>query len=178
MNPIPKYGWRITKYNPAFRDEKGAYQKDEWISFSDIGLSFDGEELTFEEYQKVEDAYVFTALRFLSAANLKSLKVTSLETNAPKVKKSLLADIPYNPKLIKNKMDVSDKVLESICRLVLRNVIWCRLVSVSDFYIHFGWDYYMYVGSNVCSEEAISFGKAQNLFIEEMISPYIPSEDD
>jgi hypothetical protein len=178
MNLIPEYGWRITKYNPAFRDERGAYQKDEWISFSDIGQSFDGEELTFEEYQKAEDAYVFTALHFLSEANLKSLKVISLETNAPKVKKSLLADIPYNPKQIKNEMDVSDKDLESICRLVLRDVFWCCLESASDFYIHFGWDYYMYVGSNVCSEEAINFGRAKNLFIEEMVSPYIPNVDD
>lgn len=178
MKLIPKYGWRITKYNPAFRDERGAYQKDEWISFSDIGLYFDGKELTFEEYRTVEDAYVFTALRFLSEANLKSIKVISLGTNSPKVKKSLLADIPYNPKLIKNEMDVSDKDLESICRLVLREVFWCRLVSDSDFYIHFGWDYYMYVGSSVWSEEAISFGRAQNLFIEEMMSPYIPNDDD
>ncbi|MFL0507599.1 hypothetical protein ACH0B5_17895 [Ureibacillus sp. 179-F W5.1 NHS] len=32
-----KYQWRITKYNPAFRDQDGAYMKDEWISSSDIG---------------------------------------------------------------------------------------------------------------------------------------------
>lgn len=178
MKLIPKYGWRITKYNPAFRDEKGAYQKDEWIMFSQIGVSFDDKELTFKEYKRVEDSYVLTALRFLSEAGLKSLKITSLETNKPNVKQSLLADIPYNPKLVKNEIDVSEKDLESICRLILREVIWCRLESDSDFYIHFGWDYYMYVGSNVYSQDAISFGRAQNLFIEEMMSPYIRNEDD
>ncbi len=32
-----KFMWRVTKYNPTFRDENGTYIKDEWTSFSDIG---------------------------------------------------------------------------------------------------------------------------------------------
>lgn len=61
--PLPfMYGWRIIKYNPAFRDERGAYLKDEWTSVSDVGKSFDGEVLTFEEYYKIENAYVASDL--------------------------------------------------------------------------------------------------------------------
>ena len=55
-------GWRITKYNPAFRDERGVYLKDEWTSVSDVGKSFDGVVLTFKEYREIEDNYVSTAL--------------------------------------------------------------------------------------------------------------------
>ncbi len=176
MSVVSKYGWRVTKYNPAFRDETDAYQKDEWISFSDIGLSFENKVLTIEHYKKVEDAYVFTALRFLSESGLKSLKVTSLETNKPMVKKSDLVDIPYNPNSVKNGLNASNKVLESICRFILRDVLWCRLESEFGFYIHFGWDYYMYIGSHIKSKEAISFGRSQNLFIEEMMSPYIDND--
>jgi len=81
--------------------------------------------------------------------------------------------ILYNPKSLRNGTNVSGEILESICRLILREVIWCRLESELSFYIHFGWDYYMYVGSLISSKEAIEYGKANGLFIEEMISPYL-----
>ena len=32
------YCYRITKYNPNLRDASGAYKKDEWIFYSDIGI--------------------------------------------------------------------------------------------------------------------------------------------
>jgi hypothetical protein len=75
------YGWRVTKYDPAFWGERGAYLKDEWTSLSDVGKSFDGVGLTFEEYRKIEDAYVSTALSFMYEAGLDALTVTYLETN-------------------------------------------------------------------------------------------------
>jgi hypothetical protein len=48
--------WRVTKYKPDFRDERGAYLRDEWTSLSEVGKSFGGVKLTFEEYRKIEDA--------------------------------------------------------------------------------------------------------------------------
>jgi hypothetical protein len=47
------YAWRITKYNPAFRDERGAYLQDEWTGISDIEAVYDGEALTYAAYRKV-----------------------------------------------------------------------------------------------------------------------------
>lgn len=44
--------YRVTKYNLAFRDSSGAYTRDEWISFGDIGRSFDGVKLTAEAYAR------------------------------------------------------------------------------------------------------------------------------
>jgi len=35
----------VTKYNPRFRKSSGAYTRDEWTSFADIGHSFGGVEL-------------------------------------------------------------------------------------------------------------------------------------
>jgi hypothetical protein len=178
MPLLSMYGWRITKYNPAFRDERGAYLYDEWISVSEIGESFGGEVLTFEEYRKIENAYVLTTLRFLTEAGLSSLKVTSLEKqNLPRVEKWLLADIPIAPSRVEEGMSASDEELGNICRLVLREAIWCRLESEAGFYIHFGWDYYMYVGSPVPSEESVLYGREQGLFIEVMPSPYISSAE-
>lgn len=178
MNLFSIHGWRITKYNPAFRDESGAYLKDDWTSISEVGNLFDGKRLTVEEYHRVESAYVSTALDFLLAADIKSLKVNSLEkNNLPNAERRHIADIPYNPKSLRNSTNVSGEILASICRLVLREVIWCRLESELGFYIHFGWDYYMYVGSLISSKEAIENGKANGLFIEEMMSPYLDRDE-
>jgi hypothetical protein len=52
------YNWRITKYNPAYRDNAGCYLKDEWTSISDIGNIYDREVITYETSKKVEDADV------------------------------------------------------------------------------------------------------------------------
>lgn len=145
---------------------------------SDIRESFGGQVLTLEEYRKVENAYVLSALRFLKEAGLVSLKVTSLEKqNLPRVQRWLLADIPIDPSLVEEGMSASGEELANICRLVLREAIWCRLESEPGFYIHFGWDYYMYVGSPVPSEESVLYGREQGLFIEVMQSPYLPEAE-
>lgn len=44
------YSYRITKYNPVFGNEFGYYDRSEWTSISDIGKSFDGIILSFDEY--------------------------------------------------------------------------------------------------------------------------------
>jgi len=168
------FGWRITKYDTACRNAAGAYLNDEWTSVSDIGKSFDGKSLTVEEYRTVEDAYVSTALRFLSEANLNCLHVTSLETQKlTKADASLDCEALLNPALVTEGMIVCDETLDDVCRLVLREVLWCRLESPTGFHIHFGWDYYMYVGSPFASEKSLAYGKQHGLFLEPMASPYL-----
>ena len=71
--------YRVTKYNPAFRDERGAYTGDEWTMFAQIGQTFPGVQLTSAEYERVEDAYVEAALSFLGESGLLSLRVAGLE---------------------------------------------------------------------------------------------------
>lgn len=177
MKLLPKFGWRITKYNPAFRNENGAYLKDEWTSISDVGESFDSKILTKEEYQEVEDAYVSTALHFVSKSGIEFLQVSYVEKrNLQKVEKKLFEDISYNPRSIRKNLLVSGKNSEDVCRLILREIIWCRLESEGKFYIHFGYDYYLYIGSNIWSKEAIEYAEKNGLFIEEMMSPYIDQE--
>ena len=168
------YSWRITKYNPAFRDERGAYLKDEWTSVSDVGKSFDGEVFTFEEYRKVEDAYVSTALNFVSEAGLDVLTISYLETHqVSEAKAEDLRDITFDPKLARKGMVLSRKAMADVCRLVLREIFWCKIESENGFYIHFGYDYYMYVGSPVFSEKSIAYGRQHGLFVEETEPPYL-----
>ena len=71
---------------------------------------------------------------------------------------------------------ISNPVIESVSRLVLREIIWCRLGAESDFYIHFGWDYYMYIGAQKTSEKLLRAIGQLGLFIEEMASPYLDED--
>src|SRR5258708_35225668 len=71
--------YRVTKYDPAFRDQSGGYTKAEWISFTQIGQTFSGILLTSEEYEHVEEAYVQAALSFLRESGLFSMRVAGLE---------------------------------------------------------------------------------------------------
>ena len=56
--------YRVTKYNPALRDARGAYIADEWTSVADIGCEFNGVVLTDSEYRRVEQTYIDSALAF------------------------------------------------------------------------------------------------------------------
>jgi hypothetical protein len=166
--------WRITKYNPSFRDEHGAYLKDEWTSVSDVGKSFDGELLTFDKYREVEDAHVSTALSLVSEAGLAALTVMYLEAhNVDTAKAKDLLGITFDPKLVRTGMELSGEALSDLCRLVLREVLWCKLESANGFYLHFGYDYYLYVGSPASSERSVAYGKRAGLYVEKMESPYL-----
>jgi hypothetical protein len=52
------FWWRVTRYDPARRDERGAYRGETWTSISDVGKVFEGHKLTIDEYERVETAYV------------------------------------------------------------------------------------------------------------------------
>jgi hypothetical protein len=125
--------YRITKYNPAFRDSGGAYTKNEWIMFAEIGESFEGVVVTQEEYDRVEGAYVNVALSFLREAGISSLRVDGLQ-NGKKMPLSFSEGGVLS-------LDQAGDVI----RRVLREEFWCRLESTNGF-VHIGWDYYMFVG--------------------------------
>ena len=177
--PLPSMNsWRITKYNPAFRDERGAYLRDEWTSVSDVGDSFGGVILDFGEYRRVEDAYISTALRFVAEADLDALTITCLETHrAAEARAKDLGGTAFDPKRARTGMSLPLGALGDVCRLVLREILWCKLEAAGGFYLHFGYDYYMYVGSPARSENSIAYARQQGLFVEEMESPYLDAAE-
>lgn len=65
-----KYQWRITKYNPIFRNENGHYLLDEWICPSEIGKVLNGDLFTLENYLLIENAYIETIIEFLNEKNI------------------------------------------------------------------------------------------------------------
>jgi hypothetical protein len=150
--------YRVTKYNPAFRDSSGAYTRDEWTAASDVGRSFGGLVLTPEEYQKVEDAYVAVALSFLRESGQSSLAVGGLE------------DRGY-PIEFREGSVLGWEQLGPVIRSVLREEFWCLLEGQAG-YLHFGRDYYMYVGVPYPCPGSQELARRLGLFVEEYPSPY------
>lgn len=152
--------YRVTKYNPAFRDPGGAYTGDEWTSVKDVGRSFADGVLTREEYERVENAYVGAALAFLDEAGLTSLRVEGLEnTRGERL-------------LFRNDSILPLTHVGDVIRRVLREEFWCRLEGVDGF-VHFGWDYYMYIGVPHPCPKARERTVELGLYVEESDSPYI-----
>jgi hypothetical protein len=164
LQSVQMHQYRITKFDPAFRDTAGAYLRDEWTSFGDVGRSFGGITLSHTEYLRVESAYIEATTAFLLEDNAPNLRVIGLE---------IRADTPNAPP---EGAWITAKAFASICRSVLRQEFWCKLEAGGRF-VHFGWDYYMYVGVVSRCESSIGKAKALGLFVEEIDSPYLLSDE-
>ena len=138
------FSWRITKYNPQNRDAHGIYLLDEWTAYSEIGKIIQGKKFTYEEYIKIENAYVFAIMVLMQCNDIEALTITSLEKNIKFDKSD-----PHVPEAMRhtfqcaaNGLTLDKGMIDSISRLVLREKLWCKLES-KNMFVHFGWDYYM-----------------------------------
>ena len=180
-NTLP-YQWRVTKYDPALRNETGQYLPDDWYLFSQIGDIFGGKKLTYQDYRRWETAYVNTALAFLSDADLDALRVVDRDNIQRYVNDGQCQDIKLVPDSLPLNSIVSRDDLPDVIRLALREVFWYKLEtgsSISDlkFYLHFGWDFYMYIGSSLPSVKAIRYAESMGLFVEPKRSPCLETDE-
>lgn len=169
--------WRITKYNPNFRDHNDVYNMNDWTSFGDVGKNFDGKILTFNEYIAVENAYINAVLAFMEDIKIISLEVKDVEKYSKNLELNKTS-IAYSDDMINLFTNVYDNCtikidnIEKLCRLVLREHMWCKLEKSSLMFVHFGYDYYMYIGSDRKCNKAIEKVIKSGLFVEEYQSPY------
>lgn len=168
------FSYRITKYNPIYRDEKGAYLKNEWTSYSDIGHIFDGKQLNIDEYLNVEDKYIGAVVQFMKCIGINGLYISELEKKC-----SPNNDINSTDQMvslyskIKNNYVVHTEEIADMCRLILREYIWCKLKNDLDLEIHFGYDYYMYIISKSACIDTVCHIQKSGLFVEKYVSPYL-----
>jgi hypothetical protein len=168
------YQWRITKYDPAKRNEQGHYTGDDWVMVQQIGSVVNGKTFTKEEYLEVEDRYVAAAEEFFRESGLETLLVSDLRQSgeiASHITEHGLDDIKDVG--LSEGQPVTAKELDPIMRLLLREVLWCKLENPGKFFIHIGWDYYMYIG---CSENltgAVAKTNKDGLYVESFVSPYL-----
>lgn len=153
------FEYRITKYDPQFRDTRGAYTRDEWTAVSDVGQFFDGELLTTAEYHRVENAYIASALSFCREAGVESLTVRGLENHGG-----------VSPTISEGAVIPLEQV-QPILTDVLREHYWCKLEGLDSF-IHVGYDFYMYLGTPSECPTSIQLAGSLGLFVESFHSPY------
>jgi|JI10StandDraft_1071094.scaffolds.fasta_scaffold81402_3 hypothetical protein len=152
--------YRVTKYNPDFRDSSGAYKREDWTSHSDIGTFFSGEKLTEKCYLEVESAYLEAATSFLSEAEIYSLSVVGIENRRADL------DAPREGSVIQ-----LEHVKTVLCAL-LRENYWCKLESDHAF-IHVGYEYYMYSSVPCVCTQAKQHTIRMGLFVESFPSPHL-----
>ena len=148
---------RISKYDPIFRID-GAYIKDEWTSFSDIGHVFGGIPLQEEEYLLIERAYIQCIIELFQVSNGQKLRIDGLERNILMFR-------------WRNNQAMSTAKTEQFIKDCLREKCWGRLSS-QNFFIHFGYDYYVYIGCDLPYEDIARIISKNGLFMEIMNSPY------
>jgi hypothetical protein len=167
------FQWRITKYDPELRDEGGKFQGSSWSSVWNIGKLDNGAVLTVDEYLHFESAYVNTAISFAIESGAFELAIKEFEGAVPDQSALTELGLPAIhplPELSEGSV-VGAHQAGDIIRLVLRELVWLKLVA-SSFFVHFGHDFYMYVGSDVRCDDSRRRAEASNLFVEEFDSPY------
>jgi len=168
-----KFCWRITKYNPKYRSADGAYLNDEWSMYVEIGKEFNNVLFDFNAYQRVEDLYIKAIELFMACHNVSRLQINTLEKN-----KKLAKDIHNNTNMINffHKAQEDDWIEQAdigdFCRLILRDKLWCKLRYSRKMFVHFGWDFYMYIGSSIICDKTIASIEESGLFVEPFESPY------
>jgi hypothetical protein len=153
--------YRVTKYDPALRDDSGAYTGEDWTMFDDIGKSFDGVRLTLATYLEVEARHLVALASFLEENDTSGLTADGVENNGGGFR------------VVEGQRLSSVDAIECV-RQVLRSEGWCRLSDDDRFYLHVGWDYYLHVGTDAPCDQSVELARKAGLFVDENFpSPYL-----
>ncbi|MFZ4268299.1 RNA-binding protein [Streptomyces arboris] len=163
----PAFVHRITKYDPADRDEHGGYR---------------GAEDTVSDHGPVEAAYLAAISAFAQAAGIDRLEIREPSVTGhvhfgarPAVEGHGLNGLfPADLTGYHDGAEVSLAVALELVRVMLREQgAWCRLEAGDAFSVHVGWDQYVYVGSDRPCADAVARTRALGLFPEPLTaSPY------
>lgn len=165
--------YRITKYDPKNRNSKGHYTKDEWISVSDIGNTYEGKELSLSDYLMVEDKYSDAVEGIMTETKVAALEIKEFEkhdfssiNNGDSDKHRRMYDS------LEEGMTIIRDDIALVIKLILRENVWAKLVS-PELEVHFGYDYYMYVCCKYPLKKAVDQINESGLFVESIRSPYL-----
>lgn len=165
--PVLPYIYRVTKYDPADRDEQGHYQGAEDIA---------------GDHGPVEAAYLAAVAAFAADSDVTRVAIREPAVAhlvhfglEPAVDGHGLAGL-FPPDLTgyHDGAEVPLTVALELVRAMLRdNGAWCRLEAGDRFFIHVGWDQYVYVGSVVPCRRAVALAHQHGLFADRLTrSPY------
>jgi hypothetical protein len=162
------FSYRVTKYNPAYRNEQGWYLRDDWTEYGDIGKKYNNEIVTLDEYLKMENNYIQAVIAFMQCNKVTSFQVTKIErgydpAEDPNSTQGMI-NIYRN---IKNRSLISENNLENICKLMLRRYLWGLLRNNKLMEIRFGHDYYMVIKSKLACKKTVTNIEKLGLFVED-----------
>ena len=106
---------------------------------------------------KTEQAYIDCCIELIEKAKISKLYIKQAEYYTENVRFS---------SSISNTHEI-----RQVITACLREQCWLKLTS-EDFFIHFGYDYYMYIGSSLPSESVIETAMHHGLYCEQYTSPY------
>lgn len=158
--------YRVTKYDPADRDERGHYV---------------GAETVHSDHGPVEAAYLAAVAAFAEESGVTHLTIREPLLTVinfglePTIDGQGLAGLfPSDLTGYHDGAHVSVAIGLELVRAMLRdNGAWCRLEVEDRFSVHVGYDQYVYVGSAVPCAVAVAFTHDSGLFAEPIdASPY------
>ncbi|WP_190047334.1 RNA-binding protein [Streptomyces galilaeus] len=170
------YVYRVTKYDPADRDEHGHYA---------------GPEDTASDHGEVEAAYLQAVAAFATESGVDHLAIR--EPGVPCITHfgaepavdgyglnglfTPALDAGPGPSLPPGFHDGAQVPvhtgLELVRGMLRDNGAWCRLEVEDLFAVHVGWDQYLYIGTSRPCEDALAATRALGLFPERLTSsPY------
>ena len=156
--------YRVTKYDPALRDERGAYTGNDWTMFDQIGETFGDARLTLSTYLDVEARHLVAMASFLEESGTSIVMAEGVENHNQTFRVSEGARL--------SPVEAIDVV-----RQMLRGEGWCRLAADDRFYIHAGGDYYLYVGTEQPCRRSVALAESKGLFVDrDFPSPYLEQE--
>ncbi|MDB4872698.1 MAG: hypothetical protein JWL97_3702 [Gemmatimonadales bacterium] len=163
------YVYRVTKYNPADRDERGYCA---------------GTESSMSDHGPVEAAYLRAVAAFAEETGVGRLEIREPEVvsfinvglEAPVDGYGLAGLFPPDLSGYRDGAQVTVAVGLELVRAMLRdNGAWCRLEVEGRFFVHVGYDQYLFVGSSDPCERAQALTRTLGLFPERIdTSPYEP----
>jgi hypothetical protein len=170
----PSFVHRITKYDPADRDEHGHYT---------------GAQDTVSDHGPVEAAYLAAIAAFAEASGVDRLEIREPAVITglvhfgvePPIRGHGLGGL-FPPDLTgyHDGAEVSLPVALELVRAMLRDQgAWCWLEVGDVFTVHVGWDQYVYVGSDRPCADAVARTRELGLFPEPLTaSPYAVEFDE
>ncbi|MEU6715499.1 RNA-binding protein [Nonomuraea sp. NPDC046802] len=165
--------YRVTKYDPADRDEHGHYVGPEDVD-SDHG--------------PVEAAYLAAVAAFAQETGVTCLTIrdpgvtgfVNFGVEPPSDGHGLAGLFPPDLTGYHDGAQVPMAVALELVRAMLRgNGAWCRLEAEDRFFVHVGYDQYVYIGSALPCPHAVTLTHQRGLFAEPISqSPLDPQLDE
>ncbi|GAA2475129.1 RNA-binding protein [Streptomyces longisporus] len=162
------YAYRVTKYDPADRNDRGHYT---------------GSEDTAGDHGEVEAAYLRAVAAFAEDTGIDHLVVREPQVPSlahfgvePPVDGFGLEGLfPSGQAGFHDGAEVQLDIALELVRVMLRDSgAWCRLEAEDTFAVHVGWDQYLYISSSRPCQEALARTRELGLFPERLdASPYV-----